>query len=516
MSDLGFWTIAANDPGRLSLVEPEGNEVTFGELRANANRISHGLRRLGLEAGDGVAMVMWNRREFVETVLATSQIGLYFTAVNFHLTGPEIAYIVGDCEAKVFIGDVRFAESCTAAMDELSFPEERRFATDGISGFRDFIDLTDGMPDDPPADRTAGQTMLYTSGTTGRPKGVRRPLSGADPDAAAAAGGLLAGLFDIAPGEGVHLVAGPLYHAAPLAFGSGALNLGQTLVLMDKWTPESTLELIDRYKVTSSHMVPTMFHRLLALADDVKARYDVSSVRNIIHAAAQCPVDVKQRMIEWWGEVVYEYYAATEVGGTYVKPKDWLEHPGTVGQPWPGSEVKVLDDDGNEVPPGEPGTIYMKSAAQGSFEYYKDSEKTKANRRGDLVTVGDIGYMTEDNWLYLHDRKSDMIIVGGVNIYPAEVEGILLTHPKVGDAAVIGVPHPEYGEEVKAVIEPADGVEPSDELASELVAFCQSKLAKFKCPRSVDFRDELPRYPTGKLYKRLIRDEYWAGAEKKI
>jgi len=258
-----------------------------------------------------------------------------------------------------------------------------------------------------------------------------------------------------------------------------------------------------------------MFHRLLALPDEVKKQYDTSSLSNVIHAAAPCPVDVKRRMIEWWGPVIYEYYAATEGGGTYVKSPEWLEHPGTVGRAWPGSEIKILDDDGNELGANQSGTVYMRTP-MGQFEYYKDPGKTAESRRGDMFTVGDIGYLTEDGWLFLNDRKADMIISGGVNIYPAEIEAALLTHPKVGDAAVLGVPNEEWGEEVKAVIEPADGVTPSPALAEELITHCRGLLANYKVPRSVDFRDELPRYPTGKLYKRLLRDDYWKGIERKI
>ena len=326
---------------------------------------------------------------------------------------------------------------------------------------------------------------------------------------------MLGMLFDIEAGDGVHLVAGPLYHAAPLAFGTGALHLGHTVVLMDRWTPERTLELIDRYKVTVSHLVPTMFHRLLQLPDDVKQQYDTSSLRSIIHAAAPCPVEVKRKMIDWWGPVIYEYYAATEGGGTYVRPEQWLEHPGTVGQPFPGATVRIVDDDGKECPPTVPGTVYMGSPL-GQFEYYKDEEKTRSARLDGLFTVGDIGYLDEDGWLFLCDRKADMIIAGGVNIYPAEVEATLLEHPSVGDAAVFGVPHEDMGEAVKAVVQPAAGAVAGPELEAELIAFCRERLAGFKCPRSVDFRDELPRYPTGKLYKRLLRDEYWQGVDRKI
>ena len=516
MSEVGFWKLAQEDPAHLAVVDPEGSETTAGELLASCNRVVHGLRALGLKKGDCVAMMLHNEMPFLEIYFAAMQAGFYFTPINYHLTGPEVAYILEDCEAKAFVTGDRFVEAATKAIAEIGFPKEASFMTGKVAdGFRPYSDLTAGQPDSNPEDRCIGQQMLYTSGTTGRPKGVRRAMSEMDPDMGAGLSAMLGTLFDIPIGPGAHLLAGPLYHAAPLAFGTGAMHLGQTAVLMDKWTPQRTLELIEKYKITTSHMVPTMFHRMLALPEDVKNSYDLSSLVTVIHAAAPCPIDVKQRMIEWWGPKIYEYYAATEGGGSMVKPLEWLEHPGTVGRAWPGSELKILDDDGNECPPNEPGTVYMGTMI-GDFEYFKDKEKTQSNRRGNLFTVGDIGYLDDEGWLFLCDRKVDMIISGGVNIYPAEVEAVLLTHPKVGDAAVLGVPNTEWGEEVKAVIEPAVDVKASDELAEELMAFCKERLATFKLPRSIDFRDQLPRLDTGKLYKRLLRDEYWAGHEKKI
>ncbi|MBV1893659.1 MAG: AMP-binding protein, partial [Ilumatobacteraceae bacterium] len=280
-------------------------------------------------------------------------------------------------------------------------------------------------------------------------------------------------------------------------------------------TPEGTLKLIQEWGVTSSHMVPTMFHRLLGLPDDVRAAADTSTLSSIIHAAAPCPVDVKAKMIDWWGPVIYEYYAATEGGGSYVNSAQWLERPGTVGCPFPGSTLKIFDDDGNELPAGEVGTVYM-GTGRGEFEYYKDDQKTQESRRNGLFTVGDMGYLDDEGWLFLSDRKADMIISGGVNIYPAEIEGTLLAHPEVADAAVIGVPDDEWGESVKAVVQAKDPNRAGDEFAEELTVWCRERLAGFKCPRSIDFRAELPRYPTGKLYKRLIRDEYWEGTTRSI
>jgi long-chain acyl-CoA synthetase len=444
------------------------------------------------------------------------QAGWYLTPINHHLVGPEIAYIVDDCDASVFVGHERFADACATAAGEFGLGADRCFAVGEVPGFRPWSDLTDGQPDTAPADRTAGQPMHYTSGTTGRPKGVRRQLSGLAPDDAGMLFTFLLQMFGIAPDDGhVHICGSPLYHTAVLAFASSSVHLGHTVVLMDKWTPETMLESIDRYGVTHSHMVPTQFNRLLALPDDVKEKYDVSSLRNIVHAAAPCPIEVKRQMLAWWGPVIYEYYAATEGGGTLIGPEEWLERPGSVGTAWASSEIRVLDDDGVDVPTGETGTVYMKLASA-AFEYHKNAESTAESRREGFFTVGDIGYLDDAGYLFLCDRKSDMIISGGVNIYPAEIEGELQGHPKVADVAVFGIPHPDWGEEVKAVIEPVDGVEPSDELAAELTEWCTARLAKFKIPRSFDFSPELPRDPNGKLYKRKLRDPYWEGRDTAI
>lgn len=512
----GFWIDAAVEPDRLAVVAPDGADITAGDLLAECNRLVHGLRAMGLTAGDGIAAVMPNGIEMMALYFAAMQAGWYLTPINHHLVGPEIAYIVDDCDASVFIGHERFADACATAAGEFGLGADRCFAVGEVPGFRPWSDLTDGQPDTAPADRTAGQPMHYTSGTTGRPKGVRRQLSGLAPDDAGMLFTFLLQMFGIAPDDGhVHICGSPLYHTAVLAFASSSVHLGHTVVLMDKWTPETMLDCIDRYGVTHSHMVPTQFNRLLALPDDVKAKYDVSSLRNIVHAAAPCPIEVKRQMLAWWGPVIYEYYAATEGGGTLIGPEEWLERPGSVGTAWASSEIRVLDDDGVDVPTGETGTVYMKLASA-AFEYHKNAESTAESRREGFFTVGDIGYLDDAGYLFLCDRKSDMIISGGVNIYPAEIEGELQGHPKVADVAVFGIPHPDWGEEVKAVIEPVDGVEPSDELADELTEWCTARLAKFKIPRSFDFSPELPRDPNGKLYKRKLRDPYWEGRDTAI
>lgn len=358
--------------------------------------------------------------------------------------------------------------------------------------------------------------MHYTSGTTGRPKGVRRPLSGLDPDDAAELMTFLLAMFGMTPAGGnVHLVTSPGYHTAVTQFGGSALHMGHTLVFMDHWDAEEMLRLCERHRVTSSHMVPTHFKRLLALPEEVRGAYDLTSLRWMIHAAAPCPVPVKRAMLDWWGDCVYEYYAATEGGGTVATPEDWKKHPGTVGRPWPISELLIVDDELRPVPPGTPGTVYMKMAGA-TFEYKGDRAKTEAGRLDDFFTVGDIGYLDGDGFLFLCDRKADVIISGGANIYPAEIENELMVHPKVADVAVFGVPDEEWGEQIKAVVEPAAGVEPSPELAAELVESLRGRLSTMKWPRSVDFVAEMPREPNGKLLKRRLRDPYWEGHDRAI
>jgi long-chain acyl-CoA synthetase len=515
MGDLGFWALAHEDPEHLALVAPDGTEYSAAELLGRVNQVVHGLRRLGLGNGDRVATLLPNGVEIFELYLATLQAGWYLVPINHHLVGPEVAYILRDSDAKAFVAHERFAEVAGEAAKEAELPASARLAVGDIEGFASFDAMRDAEPTDDPEDRTIGDVMNYTSGTTGNPKGVYRALSGLSPeDAALGLSGLLF-LFGIQPhDENVHIVGSPLYHTAVLRFSGASIHLGHTVVLMDKWNPEEMLALIERHRVTSSHMVPTQFHRLLALPEDVRSKYDMSSLRHMIHAAAPCPIDVKYKMIEWWGNAIDEYYAASEGGGTLVTADQWLEKPGTVGLPWPISEIAIFDDEGNRIEePGVIGTVYM-SMQTGGFTYHKDKKKTDANRIGSFFTVGDVGFLDEDGYLFLRDRKIDMIISGGANIYPAEIENVLLGFPKVADVAVFGIPHDDWGEEVKAVVEPAEGVEPSDELAAEIIEYCSTRLAKFKIPKSIDFTDSMPRDPNGKLYKRKLRDPYWEGREK--
>jgi long-chain acyl-CoA synthetase len=510
---LGFWSFAKRSPSALALVAPDGSQLTFAELAANANRIANGLRALGLRKGDTVAFALPSGSEVVALCLACLQVGLYVVPLNTHLVGPEIAYIVTDSETAVFVGHERYAAECQAAVRELDLAPERRFVVGSVAGFRSFDELTAGQPETSPPQRSLGSVMNYTAGTTGRPKGVRRDLPDLDPDDAGMQMGGWLLLLGLALGDdNVQIVGSPLYHTAVLRFALGGLDLGHTLVLMDKWLPEEMLRLIERYRVTYSHMVPTQFHRLLQLPDETRSRYDLSSLRHMIHAAAPCPVEIKRQMLDWWGPVVDEYYGSTEGGGTLATAADWLRRPGTVGRAWPGSEVAIFDADGTRVrEPNTIGNVYMAMGAR-TFVYYKDESKTKTSRIGDYFTVGDVGFLDEDGWLFLRGRGTEVIISGGVNIYPTEIEGVLLNHPSVHDAAVFGVPNPDWGEEVKAVVELTKGVDASDATVEEILAFCAGKLARYKTPRSVDFIDEMPRDPNGKLYKRRLRDPYWADA----
>jgi long-chain acyl-CoA synthetase len=469
-----------------------------------------------MRTGDAMAVLLPNGTDLLALFLAAMQGGFYFVPVNWHLVAPEVGHILEDSGAQVFVTHERFAETGTAAAEIAGVPVGGRLSVGQVDGFAPLSGLESGRPATPPEERTAGAPMQYTSGTTGRPKGVRRPLTGAAPEAVAERNAGFLGLFGIQPfHDNVHICGSPLYHTAVLVWASGSVQIGHTVVLMDKWDPEEMLRLIERHRVTQSHMVPTQLNRLLALPAEVRARYDVSSLRSMVHGAAPCPNDTKQKMIDWWGPVLIDYYAATEGGGTLITSEEWLRKRGSVGRPWPTSEVAILDDDGNHLPAGRPGQVYMRM--QGSeFEYHKDKDKTLASRRAGYFTVGDIGYLDEDGYLFLCDRKSDMIISGGVNVYPAEIEGELLAHPKILDVAVFGIPHPDWGEEIKAVVQPVDGVTPDEDLTTSILEHAAARLARFKLPRSVDYVDEMPRDPNGKLYKRTLRDPYWEDTERAI
>ncbi|HEX2850240.1 MAG TPA: AMP-binding protein [Acidimicrobiales bacterium] len=508
---LALWARVA--PDRMAITSPSGHR-TFGELNDRANQLARALRARGFQAGDSLSLICSNRPEFAEVIGACNRIGARMTPINWHLTGDEMRYIIEDSEAKAVIGDAKFADAvATAVSGEGASNATIRLAIGGaIDGFEAYDDALAGEPSDDIEDPALGRSMLYTSGTTGRPKGVDRPaVVPGSPAADNTSTSLIARASKYDGATDVHLCTGPLYHAAPLAFSlTGPLTAGVGVVVMDGWDAEEALRLIAAHRVTHTHMVPTMFHRLLALPDDVKAAHDTSSLRFVVHGAAPCPVAVKKALIEWLGPVVYEYYAATEGGGTAIGSEEWLTKPGTVGKPVTDDLIRILGPDGEPVGTNEVGTVYMKAPSTGRFRYFKDDAKTESSYRGDYFTLGDHGYLDDDGYLFLTGRSAELIISGGVNIYPAEVDAVLLMHPAVGDAGTIGIPNPEWGEEVKSVVEVREGVEATPELAGELMQWCRDKLAHYKCPRSIDFIDELPRHDNGKLYRRKLREMYVA------
>jgi long-chain acyl-CoA synthetase len=489
-----------------------GVVVTLGEFEERANRLSHLFRASGLRRLDHIAIFMENNPRMLECCGAGERTGLYYTCVNSYLSPEEVAYIINDSGSRIVITSA--AKRAVALELPERCPNVERWLMVDIDepegAYEPYLDAVAPFPTHPVDDERLGAAMLYSSGTTGRPKGILRPLPDVAPGEQLALMDFVAKVFQLREGM-VYLSPAPLYHSAPLGNLSGSLRLGATAIIMEHFDAAEYLDLIGRYRVTTSQVVPTMFSRLLKLPADVRAAADVSSLEAIVHAAAPCPVPVKEQMIEWFGPIIYEYYGATEANGiTFCTTQEWLAHKGTVGKAILG-EVVILDDQNNECPTGTSGTVWFRGAT--NFEYYNDPAKTAESRdeSGNTSTVGDVGYLDADGYLYLTDRKTYMIISGGVNIYPQETENLLVTHPKVFDAAVIGVPNDDLGEEVKAVVQLAPGVEPGPELERELIAFCRDNLAHFKCPRSIDFVDELPRLPTGKLYKRLLRDRYWAG-----
>jgi len=515
--ELSFWAMARNHPTAIAVVEDDDTQITFGILHARANQLVHGLRKLGLTRGDGIALVLENEGAVYELFMAATQAGLYVTPINPKLAPPEILYVLKNSEAKAVFVTPTLTEPVQRALLDGPVPPEARFATGALAGFRDYASFRDGESAAEPSDRSAGTMMTYTSGTTGQPKGVRRPLPDGTPEEMGERYTTMLRLFGLLPrDQNVHIVGSPLYHTAVLSFSTNHLHLGHTIVLMKKWDPERMLQKIARHRVTCSHMVPTQFSRLLSLPSEVKSRYDLSSLRFMVHSAAPCPVPVKWSMLAWWGDVIYEYYAASEGGGTLATPSDWKRKPGTVGHAWPFSQIQVRADDGSVLGPSQIGTVYMKMGEGRAFEYFKDPSKTDNAYRDAFFTVGDAGYLDEDGFLFLCDRKADMIISGGVNIYPAEIEAVLITHPSVRDVAVFGVPHDDWGEEVKAVIELEPGIEPSALVTRQLLAHCAENLAKYKWPKTLDYTQALPREENGKLLKRKLRDPYWQGRLRAI
>ena len=523
---------AQERPDKMAVISNYGNR-TFAELNARANQLARVFRDAGLKPDDGVAMLLVNRPEFLEVYYACMRAGFRVTPINWHLTGDNASYIVGNCEAKAFIADIRCAQPAIDALQDNHSQLKLALAVGGdLSGFQAYNDLVDsaaaGNIDGP----EIGGQMLYTSGTTGRPKGVYRQRSAAAlPGGAVSAGenasqasraaaettaiSMAAAAYDAETDRA--LCTGPAYHAAPLAFNIIApLAAGVGTVLMDKWDPEETLRLVEEYDITHTHMVATMFHRLLALPAATRDKYRVDKLRYVLHGAAPCPVHVKQSMMAWLGPVVYEYYAATEGGGGFfIGPQEWLTKPGSVGKAPPSADNKICDDDGKEVATGTVGTIYFR-APEIRFEYYKDTAKTAGSYQGDYFTLGDMGYFDADGYLFLTGRSAETIISGGVNIYPQETDDVLLRHPAVADVCTIGIPSEEWGEDVKSVVMLKPGIAPDQGTVAELIAFVREHLPAFKSPRTIDFTDDLPRLPSGKIQRRLVREPYWAGRDRQI
>ena len=507
--------IRANQPA--FIMAQTGVAVTYAELEQRTNRLAHFLRSRGLKRLDHYAIFMENNDRYVESCGAGERAGLYFTCVNSFLTAGELAYIVNNSESRVLIVSEETRATALAAIGQCP-KVEAVLVVDG-SGDGDRIlnldEATAGFPATPIADETIGTAMSYSSGTTGRPKGILRPLPDQPPSQQLPLFDFLQKLWRYREGL-VYLSPAPLYHAAPQASVNLVIRNGGTAIIMERFDPEHYLQLVERYKPTHSQLVPTMFSRMLKLPEATRSRYDLSSLEVIIHAAAPCPVQVKEQMIAWWGPIIHEYYGATEgLGFAACDSEQWLAHRGTVGKILLG-ELHVLDDKMQPCPKETPGTLWFKTATP--FEYFNEAAKTREARSqdGSMSTVGDVGYVDHDGFLYLTDRATFMIVCGGVNIYPQECENLLITHPKVADAAVFGVPNEDLGEEVKAVVQVVADIEANSDLVNELMNFCRAHLSLRKCPRSIDFEAELPRLPTGKLYKRVLRDRYWGDRRTRI
>ena len=503
---------ARRTPDRLAILSPNGNR-TWRQLNERANKLVHLFRKRGLEPGDGVALLAHNGPEFAEVWAATQRSGLRLTAVNWHQSPEIIAYVIDNCDAKALLASGRFTTGAIEAARASGKLTVKLAFAGAIEGFEDYEAAIAAESAENIEDAQPGSTMLYTSGTTGRPKGVYRKTRP-----------VVSQLTNVCnetakwnAATDISLLTGPLYHAAPLGINFVIpINAGVAVLLMDKWDAEETLRLIDKHKATHTHIVPTMMHRMLQLPEATRKKYDVSSMRWVIHGAAPCPAHVKQSMMDWLGPVIYEYYSSTEGGGVFVGPHEWLRKPGTVGKPVPGVEIKLLDNDGNPVGQGQEGLIYVKAPATGRFEYYKEQAKTESSYRGDWFTLGDMGRLDAEGDLFLTGRTAELIISGGVNIYPVEIDEVLIRHEGVADAAVVGVPNEDWGEEIKAVVELKPGWRPSADTAQSILDFARDKLPGFQRPRTVEFVDALPRNAAGKVLRAQVRAPYWKGRSKSI
>lgn len=508
-------THAATTPDKPAIITAgSDNFMTYGQLDAESRRLAHAFRAAGLKVGDRVAIAMGNQARYLTVCWAARRVGLYYVPINWHLTTDEMQYVVENSGSKVVVTDDHCGDAAVEVVRRTAGLQMAITSGAPMPGFEQLDGVLEAQPDVPLEHETEGLDMIYTSGTTGRPKGGMNPLRDVDPGKVdSEILGMLGAAFGISSSTRYLTPGAPLYHAAPLRFSMSVIEAGGTLVLMERFDAEAALEAIEVHRVDMSQWVPTMFVRLLRLERQVRERYDLSSHQLAIHGAAPCPVSVKEEMIEWWGPILVEYYGASE-GGTFtvIDSADWLAHKGSVGRPLMGT-LHVLDDDGNELPPGEPGVLYVEGAVP--IEYLDDEPKTmEAYNSSGWSTVGDMGYLDSEGYLYLTDRKSHMIIVGGVNIYPHEIEDVLIRHASVVDVAVIGVPNEEFGQEVKAVVQLENVADGTDHLAQDLVALCHTRLASYKCPRSVDFVEELPRTEAGKLYKRRLMDRYWEGTAR--
>jgi len=500
----------ANPDKIATIMAGSGETLTYGELNDRSIQLARFFREAGLQPGDVVALFMENNIRFSEVYWATVRSGMYLCAVNRNLTAEEIIYIINDSESKAIITSERLADLAEEILPSIDSCPVRLMVDGVVGGYESFEDLIPKFTTDPLPEEPRGDFMNYSSGTTGRPKGIKRPLSGESFALPSILDGLVGKIYDIGP-DTIYLSTAPLYHAAPLGFTAGVHSNGGTIVVMERFDAYEALRLIGKHHVTHSQWVPTMFIRILKLDEQYRVGHDFSTHRVAIHAAAPCPADVKQQMLDWWGPIIWEYYGGTEINGmTVCNSEQWLAHRGTVGKSILGT-IHICDDTGEELPIGETGVVYFERDVD-IFEYYNDPEKTRDSRHTTKpfwTKLGDVGYLDDDSYLYLTDRESFMIISGGVNIYPQEIEDCIVLHPDVADVAVFGVPNVDFGEEVKAVVQTAARVEASDELAEEILVYSRQRLANYKVPRSIDFIPELPRLETGKLYKRLLKDKYW-------